>query len=150
MSAPAPPPMLMATDFAAVPLLRIVSVQQGEHGSEEEEHDVHDAQGEAGLEHGARLVDADGKAVDVGVAEDAEAHIVGAARGDVAAVGAVDEAEVVDTGYQGAEKAEVNQPDEARVGAAAVVAEQREDGPRRAKHRDDEQDQDVGGRQEVV
>jgi hypothetical protein len=74
----------------------LVAVEPGQDGGEEEEDAVHDAEGEAGLEHGAGLVGADRDAVAVEVAEDAEVDVVLVAGGDVGTVGAADPAEVVD------------------------------------------------------
>lgn len=77
-----------------------VAVQPGQDGGEEEHDAVHDAEGEAGLEQGARLVgvDAHARAVD---AKEAKVDVVGGPRRDVGAVGARDEAQVVDARDQG-------------------------------------------------
>lgn len=83
-------------------------MQHGKNSGEEEEHGVHDAEGEACLEHGARLVDIDGEATEMGVAEYPEGDIVGIAGGDMCAVCASNEAQVVDTSYQSANKAQVD------------------------------------------
>ncbi len=84
--------MAAMVTLLASPLLGVVAVQQGKNGGEEEKHNVHDAQGKARLEHGARLVDVNSEAVEMGGTEDAEANVVGIAGGDVATVGAGDEA----------------------------------------------------------
>lgn len=81
-----------------------VAVEPGEHGGEEEEDAVHDAEREAGLEHGARLVGVDVDAVAVEGPEYPEADVV-ARPADVGAVGAGDEAEVVDGCDEGADEA---------------------------------------------
>lgn len=135
---------------AVLLLLRAVAVEPGEDGGEGEEDAVHDAEGEGGLEHGARLVGADVEAVDAGRPEDAEADVPPVARDDVGAVGARDEAQVVDGGDEGAEEAQVDQSHEARVGAAAVVAEEGEQRPDEAQNRHDKHDEDEVRRQDVV
>lgn len=80
-----------------------VAVEPGEHGGEEEEDAVHDAEREAGLEHGARLVGVDRDAVAVEGPEYPEADVV-ARPADVGAVGAGDETEVVDCCDEGADE----------------------------------------------
>lgn len=80
-----------------------VAVEPGEDGGEEEEDAVHDAEREAGLEHGARLVGVDRDAVAVEGPEYPEADVV-ARPADVGAVGAGDEAEVVDGCDEGADE----------------------------------------------
>lgn len=82
-----------------------VAVEPGEEGGEEEEDDVHDAEGEARLEQGARLVRVDAEAVAVELAKDAKVDVVGGPGRDVRAVGPGDEAEVVDACDEGAEEA---------------------------------------------
>lgn len=152
MSATTPTTMVTMAAFVAHPpfLVRIIAVQHCQDRSDEEEDTVHDAQGKACLEQSARLVDIDSKAVEMGGTEDAKGGVVGAAGGDVGAVGASNEAQVVDACYQGANEGKVDEGDEAGVVAAAVVAEQGEDGPCRAEDGDDEEDQDVCRSQEVV
>lgn len=81
-----------------------VAVEPGEDGGEEEEDAVHDAEGEAGLEHGAGLVGVDADAVAVEGAENAKGEVVRVAAADVGAVGAGDEAEVVDARYEGTDE----------------------------------------------
>lgn len=83
----------------------LVAVEPGQDGGHEEEDAVHDAEGPAGLEHGARLVRVDRHAVAVVLAEDAKVDVVRVAPADAGAVGAADEAEVVDCGDEGADKA---------------------------------------------
>lgn len=80
-----------------------LAVEPGEHGGEEEEDAVHDAKGEAGLEHGARLVGVDVDAVAVEGPEYPEADVV-ARPADAGAVRAGDEAEVVDRCDEGADE----------------------------------------------
>lgn len=80
-----------------------LAVEPGEHGGEEEKDAVHDAEGEAGLEHGARLVGVDIDAVAVEGPEYPEADVV-ARPADAGAVRAGDEAEVVDRCDEGADE----------------------------------------------
>lgn len=75
----------------------VVAVDPGKDGGEEEKDAIHDAEGEAGLEHGAGLVGIDFETIAAEGAENAKVDVVGGAGGDVGAVGAGDEAEVVDT-----------------------------------------------------
>lgn len=125
------------------------AVEEGEDGGEEEEDAVHDAKGPAGLEHGARLVDVSRDAVDRGLAEDAEADVVRVAAADVGAVGVADPAQVVHAGDEGAHEAQIDEGYEDGVGRRPVVGEQREHGPGEREHRDDEEDQHVGRRQDI-
>lgn len=96
---------IIALRRPAVVACHAVAVEPGQHGGEEKEDAVHDAEGEAGLEHGARLVGVDGDAVAVEGAEDAKVDVVGRAGRDVGAVGVGDEAEVVDACNEGADEA---------------------------------------------
>lgn len=91
--------------LAVVPrvLADAIAVEPGEHGGEEEEDAVHDAEGEAGLEHGARLVGVDVDAVAVEGPEYPEVDVVGRPA-DAGAVRAGDEAEVVDRCDEGADE----------------------------------------------
>lgn len=120
--APPAPVAPMATPARAVPAARVVrlaiipaaaalatttaaaadavAVQPGEHGGEEEEDGVHDAEGEARLEQRARLVGVDAQAVAVD-AKEAKVDVVRGAVANVGAIGAGDEAEVVDAGDEG-------------------------------------------------
>lgn len=82
----------------------VAAVDPGEHGGEEEEDGVHDAEGEGGLEHGAGFVGVDAEARAVVGAEDAEVEVVGRAGRDGDAVCVGDEAEVVDAGDEGADE----------------------------------------------
>lgn len=61
-----------------------------------------------------------------------------------------DEAQLVDARDKGPHETEIDEGDEERVGARAVVCEQGGDGPRAREHRDDEENQDVVGRERVV
>lgn len=148
-AAPVPVVAVAASLVVHHPIVSI-TVQDGENGGDEEEDAVHDAEGEAGLEHSARLVDGDVDSVEVGRTEDAKTLIIRAACLNVGAVGARDPTEVVHAGDQSANEAEVDETDEARIGLATVVAEQGEDGPGRAEDRDNEQYQNVCRSEEVV
>ena len=144
--APAPPvPMarvMRLLDHDPIPLVPAPDQQRQQTGDEEEDA-VHDAEGEAGLEHGARLGRADVQAVDGRAAQRAEGDGVRRAGGHVRAVGVRDEAQLVHAGDQGADEAQVHEGHEERVGARAVVREERRDGPGGREHGHDEQDQDV-------
>lgn len=139
------------TRFVTGPLLLgVVAVEPGENCGESEEDTVHDAECEAGLEHSAGFVRADLEASDMGGPEDPETDVPCGARDDVATVGASDEPQVVYSGDKGAEEAEVDQPNETRIGAAPMVAEECEQRPDEAQHRNDKEDKDVIRRQDVV
>lgn len=128
-----------------------VAVEPGEDGGEEEEDAVHDAKGEAGLEHGARLVDRGVDAVvRVGRAKGPKVDIEATAGADVYAVGVGNVAQIPDSGDEGTHKAEIDNGDKQGIGGRAVVAEEGEDGPGEREHRDDEQDEYVVGRQRIV
>jgi hypothetical protein len=125
-----------------------VSVVESDKGGPGKEDAVHDAKGEAGLEHGAWLVRVEAPAG----ARDAEAArratpVAAAAKRDT--VGAGDAAQVVDAGDEGADKEQVDEGDEAGVGRGAVVAEEGEDGPGEGEDGDDEEDEDRVGREGV-
>lgn len=91
--------------LAVVPrvLADALAVEPGQHGGKEEEDAVHDAEGEAGLEHGARLVGVDVDAVAVEGPERPEVDVVARAP-DAGAVRARDESEVVDGCDEGADE----------------------------------------------
>ncbi len=125
-------------------------MEPGEHGRDEEEDAVHDTEGKAGLEHAARLVDRDVKPIDAGGAEDAEGDIQSVAAREMGAVGISDEAQVVHASDEGTDESQIDESDELGVGAAAMVAEEGEDGPDQGEHRDDEEDQDVFGGDDIV
>lgn len=127
-----------------------VAVEPSQDGGEEEEDAVHDAKGEAGLEHGASLVDRGVDAVvGVGGTKGTKVEVEAAAGGDVDTVGLGDVAQVPDGGDECADEAEIDDGDEQGVGGRAVVAEEGEDGPGEREHRDDEENKYVVGRQGV-
>ena len=128
----------------------VVTMNPGEDGGDEEEDAVHDAEGKAGLEHRTGLVDRDIHAVDRGGTEDAKADIKRVAPRQVCAVGVGDESQVVYCSDEGTDEAQVDECDKLRIATASVVAEEGEDRPGKSKHRDDEDDQNVVGRQEIV
>lgn len=113
----APPAPMAPSAHTSLPDhdVTLVTVQDpSEDGSEEEENDVHDAEGEGGLQHGTIFVDISCPvriALDAKVSEGAKIDIDRAGV-EVCAVGAADSAELVDTGDEGAKEAEVNQGDE--------------------------------------
>jgi hypothetical protein len=125
-----------------------VSVVESNKGGPGKEDAVHDAKGEAGLEHGAGPVGAE----PVAGARDGDAGggaVPGAAAAPGDAVGVGDAAQVVDGGDEGADKEQVDEGDEAGVSRGAVVAEEGEDGPGKGEDRDDEEEEDRGGREGV-
>lgn len=139
----------LAVVRGAVAAADAVAVEASQNTGDEEEDAVHDAEGEGGLEHGARLVGAGVQGGDRGAAEGAEADVVGVAARDVGAVGRGDEAQGPDGADEGADEQEVDGGDEGGVGGGAVVAEEGVDGPGQGQHRHDEEHQDVVGRQLV-
>ena len=111
-AAPVAPVARVVPGLAVVGCLLVgahaVPVDPGQNGSGEEEDAVHDAKGEARLEHSARLVDRNVEAVDTSRAEDAECDIVRVADSDVGAVGTADEAQIVDASDKSSDKAKIN------------------------------------------
>lgn len=85
--------------------------QQQKRGRDEED-DVHDAEREAGLEHGARLVHIEPEAAITAKAAGVQRDGEGARRGKVRTVGLGDGAQFEDTRDQGTGKAEVDEGDE--------------------------------------
>lgn len=134
-----------AATVAAVVGAHVAAVHESNNGSGEEEDDVHDAKGPAGLEHRAGLV------VDQVVAgsndtDIAHGHIPVLGATDAHAVCVADIAQEVDGGDEGAKEEDVDEGDKVGVCGGAVVAEKGEEGPGKSEHRDDEEDQDgVGG-----
>lgn len=123
-----------------------VSMAPGGKRCDGEEDGVHDGKRPGGLEHGARLlnlprVSRDAHVVDVIVPD--------AVDGRVLAVGVLDLTQVVDAGDEGAEKAEVDKGHEHAVVRRSRVVEQREESPAQCEDGDDEEDQDVVGREDV-
>lgn len=99
-----PPRMRMAPPPLSL-LVAAIAVHPGQDGGAEEHDDVHDAEGEAGLEHGAGLRDLD---ADVGDGEGAEEEGPVAIAGDASAVGPGNVAEEVHGGDEGADETEVD------------------------------------------
>lgn len=120
------------------------------HRGNKKENHVHDAQGKTRLEHRARLVHPKppprrGHGAEIGKAD--LVREVGPRDGS--AVGLGDEAQVVYSGDEGADKGQIDQADEFSVGRGAVVGEEREEGPGQRQDGDDEEEEDVGGRELV-
>ena len=137
--------------------LAALQVQRDDAGHDEED-DVHDGEGEAGLEHGARLVDVDAERPvvdDPGADDDGVAvarHAAGRAEPAVrvAAVGVGDAAQVVDARDQRAREAQVDEGHEVPVAPHRRPLEQRHQRPRAGQRGHDEEHQDVRGRQLVL
>ena len=101
----------------------VIAMDPGDDGGHEEEDAVHDTEGKTRLEHRARLVNGDIKAVDRCGTKNAKANVQRVASGDVGTISVGDEPQVVDGSNEGADKADVDKGDELRVRAAPVVAE---------------------------
>jgi len=112
---------------------------RGTYECNEERQDIYDRQCESGFEHRARLVRAD---VDVHPSI-RRPSIAGRA------VLSRDAAKVVHARDQGADDGEVEESDEEGVVAGAEVVDGGEDGPGEGYDGDDEEDEDVGGGEEV-
>lgn len=142
--APAPDGCLLGLPDHDLP---VVAVHKGgEDGRPEEEDDLHDAQREARLQHGARLVEVERQgvpALDAPVAKGPEGDVDLAAV-PARAVRAPDEAQLVDAGDEGAEEAQVDEGDEGRGALGGRVADQGVEGPEDGDDADDEEDEDVG------
>lgn len=132
-----------------LPLIGSAVDEQHEEG-EEEEDAVHDAEGEAGLEQRAVLVDVDVEAIERHAADLAQRDIQARGLGDGAAALVGDEAQLVHGGDQGTDEAEINQGHEERVALCAAVAEEGVDAPCCAEDRDDEQDEDECWSEDVM
>jgi hypothetical protein len=146
MASPAPvaaPP----SDHLLPAISLMLSQEESEDGSDEEEDDVHDGKGPARLQHRARLggVDAKPAALVVG-AEDAQVD-VDVAGGEVGAIGVGDAAKLVDTGDQGADKGKIDQADKGSGAAGGGHPKERGDGPYAGENRDDEKYEDEAGGQ---
>ena len=145
--APVPPAGMRAPPAPVHHDLLLTLVHQRHQPRHGEEDAVHDAEREARLEHGARLVDAEAHRRQRAAAKRAQVDVDRrVARDDGDAVRVGDEAQLVDAGDEGADEGEVDEPDEARVVAVREDGEQR---PREREHRHDEQDQNVVGREQV-
>lgn len=123
--------------------------QCGQQTGDKEKDAIHDAKGPAGLEHGAGLVHAHAKSVDVRLAEDAEGQGVALAGERRAVVGA-DATQVVDASDESPDEAEVDEGDEVAVVPAAVVGEEGEDGPYSREYCDNEEDEDGGWGEQIL
>jgi hypothetical protein len=136
-------------DDFPLPFPVLAAKDGGEQAGEEEEYAVHDAEGPARLEHGARLVGGDAIGVEVGLGEDAQGERVALGRG-AGAIVAADVAQGADAADEGADDAQVDEGDEVGVVARAVVGEEGEDAPDGGEDGDDEEDEDGGGREAVL
>jgi hypothetical protein len=126
------------------------SDQKRKDGRDEEEDAVHDSKGKCSLQHGAVLVGIDAEAVDAQAAcGSADVQDVSSSR-HVCAVPASSIAEGVDCANEGADEEEIDKCNKVRVVAGAVVREESCDRPGCAEDRDDEEDEDVIGRQGVL
>lgn len=126
--------------------------EEREDGGPEEEDGLHDAEREARLEHGARLVEVKRQRVAGAhaiVAKGPQRDVDGAAV-PARAVLVGDEAQLVDGGDEGAEEADVDEGDEGRGALGGRVADQRVEGPEDGDDADDEKNEDVGRGQLVV
>ena len=124
--------------------------EEQQKAGEEEEVAIHDPEGEARLQHRARLVHAAVKkaaiAVDAGEPEgDAEVGV----EGEVGAVGVGNGAKFVHACDEGADKAEVDKGDEEGGFVARFAPHERCDCPYGREHGDDEEGEDVAWRELV-
>ena len=148
MSAPTATPLLLA--MPSLSLLHMPPMNPRRHPGREKEDDIHNPQPKTPLQHPARLADAHiPPRHHPQIPQRPEVQVHARPGHDGAAVGGGDEPEEVDGGDEGAGKGQVDDGDEARVGGRAVVAEEREDAPGQRDGRDDEHEQDGGGRHEV-
>lgn len=130
-------------------LLRLIPMHQRQHSRKEKEHAVHNPKRPARLQHATRLINVQIQRIQRRAAQNPKADISLAPPREIDAVVVLDETEVVDACDKGADETEVDDTDEAGVGGGAMVGEEGEEGPGEGEDRDDEEDQDVGGREEV-
>ncbi|TGO69272.1 hypothetical protein BOTNAR_0013g00440 [Botryotinia narcissicola] len=117
---------------------------------DEEENTIHDTKRKTGFEHGTRFIHFDTDPVNISISKRPEIDVVAGGTCQMRTVGIGDEAQLVHARDKGSHETEIDEGDEERVGARAVVREERRDGPGAREHRDDEQHQDVVGRQRIV
>ena len=111
------------------------TIEEGEDERCEEEDAVHDAEGEAGLEHTAMLLHVHGHAC-----KGISLHRISKGpKVDAGAVIIAGVAELVGSGDEGADEAQVDEADEEGVVAGLVVCEERADGPDGGEDGDDEE-----------
>ena len=150
-AAMATPPLLLA--MPSLTLLHMPTMDPRQEPRRKEEDHIHDPQAKTPLQHPARLADTHvpppGHTQPELVPQRPELQIHARPGLDGRTVGGGDEAEEVDSRDERAGKGQVDDGDEARVGGGPVVAEEREDGPGECQRRDDEHEQDGGGRHEV-
>lgn len=114
---------------------------------EEEEQAVHNAKRKARLQHATRPVDVQMQRIERRAPQNPQANGRRRPRRDADAVKVLDKAQVVHARDKGTDESEIDETDEARVGAGAVVREEGEERPGEAEHGDDEEDEDVAGRE---
>lgn len=119
-----------------------IAVHPGQDAGEEEHSGVHDAEGEAGLEHGAGLVDGGVDAgVEGGAPEGAERDGDRVAHRHRGAVRVRHDAHAVGGPDEGSHEQQVHEPHAPRVRRRPVVAEERPDRPGESQRRHDEHHQ---------
>lgn len=117
---------------------------------DEKENAIHDSKRKTRFEHRTRFIHFHTHAIDIGISKRPEIDVVTGGRRQMRTIGIGDEAQLVHAGDKGTHETEIDEGDEERVGARAVVGEQRGDGPGAGEHGDDEQHQDVVGGQRIV
>ncbi|TGO19800.1 hypothetical protein BTUL_0002g00440 [Botrytis tulipae] len=105
---------------------------------DEEEDAIHDTKRKTRFEHGTRFIHFDTDPINIGISKRPEIDVVAGGRRQMRTVGIGDEAQLVHARDKGPHETEIDERDEERVGARAVVCEERGDGPRAREHRDDE------------
>ncbi|TGO39336.1 hypothetical protein BHYA_0056g00480 [Botrytis hyacinthi] len=117
---------------------------------DEKENAIHDSKRKTRFEHRTRLINFDTHTIDIRISKRPEIDIVTGGSGQMRTVGIGDEAQLVHAGDKGTHETEIDEGDEERVGARAVVGEERGDGPGTGEHGDDEEHQDVVGGERIV
>jgi len=134
--------------------LVVVTDPEGNKECDEEEYDVHDGQGEAGLEHGAGLVDMQSQwiiEISAHISERTQAQVDAATLvPEVCAIRVGDAAQLIHGANQSANEAKVDKGNECSTGAGAMVHEESADSPGACKYGDYKEDEDEGGRELVV
>lgn len=127
----------------------LVAVRPCGKGRRREEDAVHDAKGEARLEHVAWFAEAP---VEAELRNLAAAYVVppDLAVHGIVALSEADRREEVDGSNQGAHHANVDKGDEEGVVRRSVVGEERKDGPGKGEDGDDEHEEDRGRREGIV
>lgn len=137
--------------FALVLFAMMAMNEEGEDAGKEEKDAVHDPEGEAGLEHGAGLVDVDGifaAPASTPGSKDSKVDVetagleVGASRPGHAAKDG-------DAGDESRQEAEIDERDENGRVLSSCISKDRGDGPHHGQDRGDEDDQDKVRRQNI-